>query len=792
MRWLGLLLLSAALVGCAALVGSDLDTRFGPADPARFDAPMYSTGAGQTSAIDYDREIKPLLDRRCVACHACYDAPCQLKLSSFEGLARGANPADPYAVRLLEAAPTRLFVDAQTNQEWRSKAFHPVLNERANNPQANREGSVMLRLLELKRQAPINRDALLPEKEFDLSLNREQQCPRVEQMGQFEAKHPHWGMPFGLPALSEAEHLLLTRWIEMGAPRSAPAPIAQAEQALLSQWEGFLNGDSLKARLMSRYVYEHWFAAHFYFDAPAHASTKPQPYELLRSATPPGQPIQLIATRRPYDDPGVERVYYRLRQHRDSIVSKTHLPLRLNPARMKKMQSWFLDPAFEVSSLPSYAPDVATNPFVAFRQLPIDGRYRFMLEDAQFILSGFMKGPVCRGQIALNVINDHFWVLFADPVLEAERLDEELLASSYETLRMPAEQENMGGLLRFKTYAEQERKYIRIKSDLMNRRFGKQSPLNLDMLWKGGSANNPNAALTALRHFDSATVLQGLVGERPQTVLVMGYPLFERIHYLLVSGFDIYGNVGHQLATRLYMDFLRMEGEFNFLAFLPRADRAEVHARWYRGASAAHVEQLQQMGQFFEQESGVQFKGTQPALEQVFAQLRRRFAPIDDARWQPESARLDAASIALLQQLSQVQGRAAALMPELSFLSVEDEQGQVQHFSLLRNSAHLNVATPFKEERTRVPEEDRLLLLRGFAGAYPNALLQVRGADIEAFVRGVQKARTESDYAALMTRFGVRRTSPAFWAHSDSLYQAYQRLAPNEAGLFDFSRLENR
>ena len=32
------------------------------------------------------------------------------------------------------------------------------------------------------------------------------------------------------------------------------------------------------------------------------------------------------------------------------------------------------------------------------------------------------------------------------------------------------------------------------------------------------------------------------------------------------------------------MDFLRMEGEMNFFALLPRETRQGVHDRWYRGA----------------------------------------------------------------------------------------------------------------------------------------------------------------------------------------------------------------
>jgi len=50
----------------------------------------------------------------------------------------------------------------------------------------------------------------------------------------------------------------------------------------------------------------------------------------------------------------------------------------------------------------------------------------------------------------------------------------------------------------------------------------------LDMIWDGDGAN-PNAALTVMRHFDSATVVQGLVGEPPKTAWLVDYSLLERI-----------------------------------------------------------------------------------------------------------------------------------------------------------------------------------------------------------------------------------------------------------------------
>ena len=37
-----------------------------------------------------------IIDARCVVCHACYDAPCQLVMSSEEGLQRGASKEAVY------------------------------------------------------------------------------------------------------------------------------------------------------------------------------------------------------------------------------------------------------------------------------------------------------------------------------------------------------------------------------------------------------------------------------------------------------------------------------------------------------------------------------------------------------------------------------------------------------------------------------------------------------------------------------------------------------------------------
>ena len=49
--------------------------------------------------VDFLEEVKPILDRRCVVCHSCYNSPCQLKLSSFEGHGPGRHETASFTIR---------------------------------------------------------------------------------------------------------------------------------------------------------------------------------------------------------------------------------------------------------------------------------------------------------------------------------------------------------------------------------------------------------------------------------------------------------------------------------------------------------------------------------------------------------------------------------------------------------------------------------------------------------------------------------------------------------------------
>jgi hypothetical protein len=174
-------------------------------------------------------------------------------------------------------------------------------------------------------------------------------------------------MPYGTAPLSDADLGVLATWLANGAPLpSGQTPLPPAAVMQVAQWEAFLNGDSLKERITARYLYEHWFVAHLYFDdLPAGPF-----FQVVRSRTPPGDPLQEIATVRPYDAPGVDRVWYRLKPIDAAIVSKTHIVYPLGAGGCSVCRRCFLDAPWEPTAFPSYDTDQASNRSSPSRRFP--------------------------------------------------------------------------------------------------------------------------------------------------------------------------------------------------------------------------------------------------------------------------------------------------------------------------------------------------------------------------------------------------------------------------------------
>ncbi len=726
------------------------------------------------------REANTIMQHRCMVCHGCYDAPCQLKLEAYEGLQRGASEALVYdGARLRAANMTRLFDDALTESQWRDKGFFPVLDNE------DPTQGTLYRMLQLKQAHPLDTAGPVPGG-FDFSLYREQQCVKPGEFDAYASEFPLWGMPYGFPGLNPTEHEVMTSWLQRGAPRVAKPFLSDALREQITAWETLLNGKDNKSRLVARYLYEHLFLASLYLVE----DEQPVWFRLVRSTTPPGRNLGLIATRRPYDDPGVSTFYYRLQRMDVTPLDKIHMPYRFDGARLEWYRNLFFEPEYKVAKLPGYDPEVAGNPFRSFRALPIDARYRFLLEEAQFTIMNFIKGPVCRGQIALNVIDDHFWVMFATPDSDHRDADEAFLAAETDNLRLPMVRTGTPiDLFSWRRYSKTHAAFQQAKAEYLVTELDRdERTLDFDSIWLGDGANS-NAALTIFRHFDTASVVKGFVGREPKTAWVIGYSLLERIHYLLVAGFDVYGPVSHQLESRLYMDFLRMEGEFNFLMFMPPKQRQQLRDHWYRGARPGVVDHIFGSEDALTRENDITYETADPKRE-FLTTMRERIHGAGAARYDYQLQGTPAMHSSFSALESNI-GEHNSYLPQVSFLNVVgDERDEV--YTVLRNSGYSNIAQIFKEEDRRRPAEDSLTVVRGFIGAYPNYFFQVNESQLAEFVDAISKLDSEQEYDALRRRFGVARNASWFWRISDKLHRMYHSQQPIEAGIFDYNRYSGR
>ncbi|MGB5582130.1 MAG: fatty acid cis/trans isomerase, partial [Gammaproteobacteria bacterium] len=651
-----------------------------------------------------------------------------------------------------------------------------------------------------KQLYPQARTGMLSD-DFDLSLDREQTCPTLEEFDEYAAKHPNGGMPFAMPNMNKDEYTTLVHWLAQGAPMpedKAPSEVAARQ---IKQWETFINGSSNKQRLVGRYLYEHLFQAHLHFEGTADREF----YRLVRSTTAPGTPVDVIPTRRPYGDPAGS-VYYRLVRHQGSIVAKTHMVYELSSKRIQRYKELFIEPQYEVASLPSYEPVVASNPIKTFADIPVKSRYKFLLDDARFFIEGFMKGPVCRGQTALNVIEDQFWVVFFDPEAEIMSLDDKALDAAADYLASPAELENNFKVLSGKShYKKLFDKYFAMKTATVK----DFEPLNLDdamsYIWTG-DGKNPNAALTMFRHRDSASVNYGFIGDYPETAWVIDYSILERIHYLLVAGYDVYGNLGHQLNTRLYMDFLRTEGEDEFLALLPAAKRTAIRDGWYQGIRKGDKDDEGDATSWLNQEFVIGYKTDDPQLE-LYQHLEQHLGPMagdgdyinrcTGDKCKPKVNENILRADKAMQHAAKMDGPIVEYLPDDAFVRVkmggkpEDDLA----YSMISNKAYKSVSSMFDKETLASRRDytyDTQTVVRWLEGSYPDFFAVVELDDIESFVEDYRAIENRQHYESFVGRYGIRRTSEDFWMHADWFNAKYAQEQPRLSGIYDLNRYQNR
>lgn len=736
-------------------------------------------------AISYTRDIQPILTEKCVACHACNDAACQLNLGSAEGATRGASKVPVYqGERSTAVDPTRIFYDAFGQDAWRRKGFYSVLDAQGS------QAALMARMLELGHDNPLPPNSKLPDN-IALGLNRTNMCPMPGEFDAYAAAHVHEGMPLGVTGLTDAQYATVRRWIAAGAPVDQQAIKASPKEAAqIAEWEALFNRPGSTEALVARWLYEHLFLAHIYFvgGEPGHF------FQWVRSRTPSGQPIDLIATRRPDDDPGAV-FYYRLMAVQGVIVHKTHITYPMGPAKLKRVKQLFYSGDWHATALPGYGPRHRANPFETFQAIPAVARYQFMLDNAEYFVRTFIRGPVCRGQIATDVIRDHFWALFQEPAHDRYVTDAAYRAKATPLLEMPGQDDNVGSILTlWLAYRDKRNAY----EDLRRDAYADMPPPSWATLWAG----NDNALLTIFRHFDSASVNKGLIGDVPTTMWLFDYPLLERTYYQLAVNFDVYGNVAHQAQTRLYFDLIRNGAEINFLRLMPADKRGKILDSWYQNSGKVKM-WLDYQKIDTSTPSAMQLNAHDPKRDFGLKLIQRagtlNASPDPINRCTGAYCSRDGISEEFKnveQSLSRLVSRPQAglkvieHMPEATMLRIQGKSGRMV-YSLLRNRAHTNVAFLLGEAYRYIPGLDSLTLYPGVLSSYPNFMFNIPADEVPQFVDALQQSKDQASFDKIVERWGVRRTNPQFWDFFHDLTRYIQETEPQEAGVLDMNRYEN-
>jgi len=529
-------------------------------------APAPAPAQAAAPAPSYAADIQPIFNKRCVACHGCLGSPCNLKLTSYRAVERGGFGENPYSSHVLAIPRTGMDV-VQTMAEWRTRGFYPVLS-RGGTKLENQYLSLLYQMVETgtRHNLPgFSRQTLMP-----LYANRyAHQCPATADALRTQLKqNPEAGMPFGLPALDEKDFKTLRDWVRAGSPGPTEQELRAGEtpnnpSAVLA-WESFFNTADKKSQLVARYIFDHVFLATIVLD-----ESLGDYFQLVRSKTPPASPIEVIAAPLPYSDPyayaRVDRFYYRLKKITAPIVQKNHFVWRLKHADIDHLtalflgQDWGAHPGLD-------APWGIGNPFLVYQAIPVEARYRFMLENSELIVSGITYGPVCLGQTATYAVKDQFWVYFVDPKYDVSVLDPKL---GLETWNIFMDRSLLGN-------DSYEAAYGQALAKLQPKGY------TIDAIWNG-DRKNPNAWLTVLPHESNVSVMKGRQGGIPRTQWLMDYSGFERIYYDTVANFEYWSGDIPKLETLVFFNYLRQEFEDNFLLLLPEDERQKIRDDWTQG-----------------------------------------------------------------------------------------------------------------------------------------------------------------------------------------------------------------
>ena len=751
---------------------------------------------GESYGDHYMDDIQPILAKRCVACHSCTNAPCQLNMTSYKALERGLTKLNPYAVSVAKKPDTRIINNWPT-ERWRKMNFFSVLP--GEEPGRPPEDSIIYRNIwrgrtNLAANMSFNESEI--RRMVKAHVRSEFECPvNSKEYDAFEAKYPQGGMPCALPALPDSERQVLLDWIKSGAPgpsaaaqKMASMPRATAKskgdpQAMIAAWEKFLNPDSLSGQLVGRYIYEHSFIANIHL-----AENPGEFYRIVRSSTAYPGNIEQIYTEAPQDDPQIQgRVFYRMQKVDRVIEAKTHVAWPLSMADIDNFNSMFKPDTWSITQLPGYT---SGNPFEVFEAIPVRARAQFLLENARMIMQSKGRGPICFEQGATYEADEYFFYFFLDPDSDPSVLEPKLGLSTWDDFYK--RDLNWKSVPQFGMEFGEGRYREAFEATL---RKLKPTGLGIDDIWTGSKNRpNPNALVVGRRHqyhyefdYSGTRILTGL----PRSAELMSYAGIERSYYNVVAQYKYYEGAMHKLMSWDWEAYGRTEGEDLFVSlFSNQSYRNQLRER-YTGPKGRFYYWLYRDYAAGRPAAAPANYDDGAMLKAILAKLGGNIIGDPDRlnNWPdsslPKGIATQIKSIddweAGLRSLTARKTPYAQLIPNVIYVRIDG----TQLYTLYANRGYTPDKLTLLEAQSRDRTKDMMMAYKGLLGIAPELFIDLRLSDAADFLSKLAQVTTVDGWESLAAKYKIGRNSEKFWPFVDWISAWQHEHMPIEAGILE-------
>jgi len=755
-------------------------------------AEKETPGTSKGEPVSFTRDIKPIFDEKCNACHACYDAPGQLDFRTVKGIQRGAMKIEAYGFRIEPIESTYLWNNpSKTMDEWRERGFFSVTE--------GGRSSIMGKLLALGHANPVQPNERLPD-DLDISLlTRKNYLPNEYEIDGYVAQFPRQGMPLAVSGLTDQEYDTTMTWLEQGARFDYVAPETTAkESAQIDKWEQWLNSRDLRSQLVGRYFFEHMFLTTFTFEDKDDANR----FIIVRSTTPPGKAPD------PVDEPGAANspvdgpVHYRfIRSNETACIKMTRNQFLATDEKLNRYQDIFYEEDWAVANLPGYTEAERYNPLGVFSPIPARARYKFLLAIVWHHRGYTTHGPGCYRDMATDALRDVGWDIYEspetslyvnDPVYRAEV--DPLLA----TILNPKDEMNF--IVGFQNY--QQRAAAAAERALERAKESGHRAAMTD-IWRGDHPDDLPLTV-AFIHADNGYVVEGnwVPSDFPKAVSLQNLITMEHSLYGSAVNYNQFGTFLDQTSGRSAFGVQRTLAELNFLRFLPREARRPLFKKWYHGKLTEEVFATAEIGVApddtiptdIEYSTDDPLRELQEKLLEYFGPRVNANDPINRPKPGDDADRVTRAfrSIVLASREQVPTWRKfKTFLPEAVFLRIDrpDEEPTIYTMTHDRDFVSKSFLTVIMQDE--VPRNAKVSIMKGVYTSYPHFMFRIDESEVEEFASTLVDADTQEKFTAVVERWGIRRSSPDFWPVLNSVTDYLKRTMPRRAGTFDINRYEN-